>query len=285
MSSMRTSWKRWLAKSRAAASSMRSGKKGVLVRTKKSPLSMLTQDHGSAILILTGQSGIISALPCQAKAYLLAVECPPMTALSPPRSNLILLRRNVDGIARDANTGPASHQWVTHPPLRWVTDCHFGRPTKVGIAVGVLLMASLMTGCGKHGKAAPSGGSDIPPSKVSLKRNVELARVEQRPLVYYVETVGRIEAEGETGIAAGVTGIVDEVLFREGQQVDRNTILVKVDQRRYKAAADVTRANEKRAERNVKLKKDLANRAQFGRGGVSEQDKTQTLLDFQLAEA
>src|SRR5262249_22941261 len=148
-----------------------------------------------------------------------------------------------------------------------------------------LLMASLMTGCGKHGKAAPSGGSDIPPSKVSLKRNVELARVEQRPLVYYVETVGRIEAEGETGIAAGVTGIVDEVLFREGQQVDRNTILVKVDQRRYKAAADVTRANEKRAERNVKLKKDLANRAQFGRGGVSEQDKTQTLLDFQLAEA
>src|SRR5262249_34825788 len=47
--------------------SMRSGKKGVLVRTKKSPLSMLTQDHGSAILILTGQSGIISALPCQAK--------------------------------------------------------------------------------------------------------------------------------------------------------------------------------------------------------------------------
>ena len=109
--------------------------------------------------------------------------------------------------------------------------------------------------------------------------------MEQRPLVYYVETVGRIEAEGETGIAAGVTGIVDEVLFREGQQVDRNTILVKVDQRRYRAAADVTRANVKRAERNVKLKKDLADRAQSGRGGVSEQDKTQTQLDFQLAEA
>src|SRR5437773_705243 len=83
------------------------------------------------------------------------------------------------------------------------------------LAAAVLLAAA--AGCGRHGKAAPTGGSDVPPSKVQLKRSVELARAEQRPLDYYVETVGYLEAEGQTDIAAGVAGIVDEVQFREGQ--------------------------------------------------------------------
>ena len=43
-----------------------------------------------------------------------------------------------------------------------------------------------------------------------------------------------------------------------------------VDQRRYRAAADVTRANVKRAERNVKLKKDLADRAHDACGTLSK---------------
>src|SRR5437899_1636427 len=100
---------------------------------------------------------------------------------------------------------------------------HLGR---VAAASFLMVLSVATLGCGRHSKAAPQGGSDIPPSKVNLKRNVELARVEQRGLVSYVETVGRLEAEGETGLAAGVTGIVDEVLFREGQEVDRNTLLV-----------------------------------------------------------
>src|SRR5882672_171402 len=83
--------------------------------------------------------------------------------------------------------------------------------------VGALLLLPLIaTGCSRHGKAAPVGGSDVPPSKVNLKRNVEMGRAEQRAIVYYVDTVGYVEAEGQTDIAAGVKGIVDEVLFREG---------------------------------------------------------------------
>ena len=45
---------------------------------------------------------------------------------------------------------------------------------------------------------------------------VEVVRVLQRPIVYHVEQVGVLEAEGQTDLAAGVAGIVDEVLFREG---------------------------------------------------------------------
>lgn len=150
------------------------------------------------------------------------------------------------------------------------------------LVLGSLILA---TGCGKHGKAAPVGGSDVPPSQVKLKRNVELARAEQKALEYFVETVGTLEAEGQTDIAAGVTGVVDEVLFREGQMVSCDTILVKVDQRRYISAAEVARANEKRAETNLVLAKELERISRSAGQGSSQEDKAKTLLNMKLAEA
>ena len=140
-------------------------------------------------------------------------------------------------------------------------------------------------GCSRQGKAAPVGGSDVPPSQVKLGRNVELARVEQRPLEYSVETVGYLEAEGQTDIAAGVTGVVDEVLFREGQRVDGDTVLVKVDQPRYLAAAQIARANELRAEETVRLKRDLYERAVRAAIGASDEERARTQLELRVAEA
>lgn len=110
----------------------------------------------------------------------------------------------------------------------------------VPLALGLLIAGA---GCTKHGKAAPVGGSDVPPSQVKLARNVEVVHAEQRALDYFVETVGYLEAENQTDIAAGAAGVVDEVLFREGQRVDRDTVLVKIDQRRYLAAKMVAEAN------------------------------------------
>jgi hypothetical protein len=43
--------------------------------------------------------------------------------------------------------------------------------------VGALLASA---GCGRHGTPAPSGGSDVKPSQVKLKRNVELAQARQQ---------------------------------------------------------------------------------------------------------
>src|SRR5262245_53190581 len=100
----------------------------------------------------------------------------------------------------------------------------------LGGAVVAALLGGL--GCGKHGSKAPKGGADVPPSKVKLERLVELTRAGQKPLTYHVETVGVLEAEGQTDIAAGVTGIVDEVLFREGDFVEQGAVLIKIDQRR-----------------------------------------------------
>src|SRR5437764_317033 len=117
------------------------------------------------------------------------------------------------------------------------------------LRTGLVALACAALGCSRHSTAAPAGGVIIPPSKVNLKRVVDLARVEQRPLVYYVETVGVLEAEGVTDLAAGVKGVVDEVNFREGDLVEPNqkSPLVKIDELTYTAALQAAEAAEKRA--------------------------------------
>src|SRR5437763_11981540 len=92
-----------------------------------------------------------------------------------------------------------------------------------GPFAGLVLAAALLAlaaGCAKSAKPAPQGGSDVPASKVNLARGVELCQAERRTIISRVDTVGVLEAEGQTDIAAGVSGLVDEVSFREGDLVD-----------------------------------------------------------------
>jgi multidrug efflux system membrane fusion protein len=155
--------------------------------------------------------------------------------------------------------------------------------------VGVLVCCGFCfatVGCSKHGKAAPVGGSTIPPAQAKLKRKVELTRAENRSIDYMVETTGYIEAEGQTEIAAGVSGVVDEVLFREGQFVTPETILVRVDQRRYVTAVEVARANEKRAETALEMASDAVRRsARIGTGALSEEERTKAHFLHKAAES
>jgi RND family efflux transporter MFP subunit len=147
------------------------------------------------------------------------------------------------------------------------------------------LSALAATGCGRHGKAAPSGGSDVPPSQTKLKRNVELAPVELTELASFVDTVGVLEAEGETPIAPSVSGLVDEVLFREGQWVDPGTVLVRIDQRRYKTALEVAQAAEKRAIANLTLSREMERIAASAGIGATPEEKVKLAGSTRLAEA
>lgn len=183
---------------------------------------------------------------------------------------------------------------MTHPAL--LARLASSQSRWLVLSVGLLVFAF---GCSRHSKEAPQGGSSVPPHKTNLKRNVELGRAEQRSLIYYIHTTGVLEAEGQTDIAAGVSGIVDEVLFREGDQVDTQTVLVKVDQRRYlslvkaaeaaveRAEANVRRAdaNIKKAEANVRLWSDQARRATQAGVGTSEEERSKLTLGLGVAEA
>ncbi len=134
--------------------------------------------------------------------------------------------------------------------------------------------------CSRQGTPALTGGSK---QKVILQRNVELTMVEQRSLDYKVETVGVLEAEGQTDIPAGVPGVVDEVYFREGDEVGPGTVLAKIDQRRYEADEELARANVERSRAYLGLARDQLDRAE--RASTSEEDRAKARFSLRGSEA
>lgn len=144
----------------------------------------------------------------------------------------------------------------------------------------------LMMGC-TRGKSAPDGGSSVPPSKVNVRRNVQLARAVQQQLTYTVETVGLIEAEGETQLAVGVPGNVEEVNFREGMIVDPKDPLplVKVSVPLYEAAARVAKAELARAESRFKEADGNLTLAKKNWASLAESEQLQRTSAKLIAEA
>src|SRR4051794_39952245 len=100
-------------------------------------------------------------------------------------------------------------------------------PLRALLPLAALCLAALSgaSGCAKQGHASPQGGSTTSPAKAKLKRNVELTRAKQEKMLSSVETVGYLDAEGQTEVAAGVSGIVEEVYFREGDHVIKDQTL------------------------------------------------------------
>ena len=157
-----------------------------------------------------------------------------------------------------------------------------------GLVAGLLLCLAMGSGgCRKAGHQAPQGGSTVPPSKVNLRRNVQLAQVEKRPLISKVQVVGVIEPEARTDIAAGINGLVDEVLFREGDLVDPkyHQPLVLVDQRRYESQLRIAEAAEKKWIATVEIARDALVRAEGSGAGISPQEKKKAAEDLNAAEA
>lgn len=123
------------------------------------------------------------------------------------------------------------------------------------------------------------------PKKVVLERNVDLTTVQKKALVYRVETIGVIEAEGQTDIAAGVSGVVDEVLFREGDEVKAGDVLIVIDRERYQADEELAKANTDRANQNLNLMRDIAARAERAGTALSPEDRARAVGNFKVAEA
>ncbi|MBI1832395.1 MAG: efflux RND transporter periplasmic adaptor subunit [Planctomycetes bacterium] len=153
------------------------------------------------------------------------------------------------------------------------------------IAMAILLGCVLggLAGC-RQGAGDP-GIKTTPPSKIVLQRNVDLTTALQKSLVYRVETIGVLEAEGQTDIAAGVNGVVDEVFFREGDDVRAGDVLVTIDKERYQADEELARANMDRAKESVGVLRDIAVRAEKSGSGISTEEKAKAIGNYRVAEA
>jgi membrane fusion protein, multidrug efflux system len=152
------------------------------------------------------------------------------------------------------------------------------------LSIGFLVL--ILVGCGKKGIPSAGVGTTTAVSKVNLKRPVELTKTQQRIIVSTVEQVGALEAKQTTDIAAGVSGIVEEVLFEEGQIVDpsEKKPLIRIDQEKYQRAFEALEATEKRNQAMFERAKDASKRA-AGTVGFSDAERRQTEETMNAAQA
>ena len=91
-----------------------------------------------------------------------------------------------------------------------------------------LAMIALLAGCSKGSEASKG-----PPTP-----HVSVAQPLQRAVVDWDEYIGRFEAPQSVDMRARVTGVVTQILFRNGQDVKEGQPLFIIDPRPYRAAYD-----------------------------------------------
>jgi len=94
------------------------------------------------------------------------------------------------------------------------------------IAVVSIATASIFGGC-------QNGGSAQTRTRGRVKYAVEIATVESRKVDFTVHAVGSVEAFEIVPVTARVQGVVERVLFREGDAVREGKPLVEVEPERY----------------------------------------------------
>jgi multidrug efflux system membrane fusion protein len=114
-----------------------------------------------------------------------------------------------------------------------------------------LLVATALTACSPS-EATPA----MPPPQVSV------ATVLQQTIGSWDEFPGRVEAVESVEIRPRVSGYIDSVNFREGQEVKKGDVLFVIDQRPYRAELARAEAELARARTQAELAKSQAARAQ-----------------------
>ncbi len=113
-------------------------------------------------------------------------------------------------------------------------------------------MAAVLPACSKgsaHAAAAP------PPAEVSA------AQVVVKPVRQWDEFTGRIAATDAVEVRARVSGYIERIAFKEGEEVKSGDLLFVIDARPYKAAYDNAAAQLERARAGAQLARAEEQRA------------------------
>ena len=123
-------------------------------------------------------------------------------------------------------------------------------------AITVILLAIALSSvqCGKgsdvsgspQAKLRAGGGSILEKSRISYP--VEVEPVQVRSLTYSVNAVGSVDAFEKVQVTARVAGVVDRVLFAEGDYAKLNQILVEIEPERYRLAVEAAQASYEKAQ-------------------------------------
>jgi multidrug efflux system membrane fusion protein len=146
------------------------------------------------------------------------------------------------------------------------------------MATLVLLAGCLLAGCGENVQK-PASSAQTPA--------VTVAKPVKRTVVDQDEYVGRFVAIDSVEIRARVSGYLDQILFTDGQMVNKGDLLFTIDKRPFQTALDAAVANLEQARANLAFTEtDLARGAQLVKGSaITEQAFDQRTQAKRVAEA
>jgi multidrug efflux system membrane fusion protein len=129
-------------------------------------------------------------------------------------------------------------------------------PVRTSLTVLALasMIAVVVSACGSS-EAAPGAGMPPPPE-------VSVATVLSKPVHQWDSFNGRVTAVESVELRPRVSGYVQRVAFKEGQEVKKGDLLFVIDPRPYKAALDQATAQLQRARAEAKLAQAQDARAQ-----------------------
>ena len=109
----------------------------------------------------------------------------------------------------------------------YLTDHTFGLLTG-------LVLCLLVTGCLLGGCSSEQGGKD-PKNKGDKAVAVTLATVYRQDVPVQITATGQVEALATVGVKAQISGTIEAVHCREGQEVKQGELLFTIDRRPYQA--------------------------------------------------
>ncbi|HEY0661139.1 MAG TPA: efflux RND transporter periplasmic adaptor subunit [Lysobacter sp.] len=116
-----------------------------------------------------------------------------------------------------------------------------------------IVIALAVVGCGSQ--AAPGAGMPPPPE-------VSVATVLSKQVREWDDFTGRISAVETVELRPRVSGYVNRVAFKEGQEINKGDLLFVIDPRPYRAALDRAQADLERARSEARLARTQDVRAQ-----------------------
>lgn len=135
----------------------------------------------------------------------------------------------------------------------------------------VLLCAAYLVGCTKQGASGPSGPPEI---QVIVVKAVNQSVSETLP------QVGTVAANEFVEIKAETDGIIEEVLFEDGQHVQKGDLLLRLEESKLAATLAEAEANFNLSKANHERAKQL-----FEDNLISKQEFDQTASSFSFNQA
>lgn len=154
------------------------------------------------------------------------------------------------------------------------------------IIILVIVVAVIVTLIMLKQKGAIGGDGDV--------TSVEITKIEPIDIIETVAATGKIQPEVEVMISSEVSGEIIELLVKEGQQVAKGDLLLRVNPDLIQAALSQSqaslqsvRANLAQAEaslKNSKINYDR-NKQLFEKGVISKREWDQSIQDYEVAQA